>query len=384
MPISPAEINTPGQLIQALLDEKGWSQAVLAIVLGQERSVINRLILNKKSIDAEMALKLEGAFNVAAEQFLDLQKSFDLAVARIAARPDPKRETRAHLFGGLPITEMIKRGWIEAEDIRDIPRVEAGLLKFFGATSLEEIEILPHAAKKTKVDGSVTPAQLAWLYRVRMIADEMLVGQYSPGAVHSAIGKLSGLLAAPEEARHVPRILAECGIRFVIVESLPSAKIDGVCFWLDDRSPVIGMSLRYDRIDNFWFVLRHELEHVIRLHGRDDGSNRMMFDAELEGERAGVGEGIPVEERVANGAAANFCVPMKSMDSFIARKTPFFAERDILGFAKTLNIHPGLVAGQLGHRTGKFERFRKHLVKMRAIVCPRSNGRWMGRCSARR
>ena len=47
-------------------------------------------------------------------------------------------------------------------------------------------------------------------------------------------------------------------------EALPSSKIDGVCLWLDQHSPVIGMSLRFDRIDNFWFVLGHEIEHALK------------------------------------------------------------------------------------------------------------------------
>ena len=80
-------------------------------------------------------------------------------------------------------------------------------------------------------------------------------------------------------------ILAESGVRFVIVEALPQAKIDGVCFWLDKQAPVIGLSMRYNRIDNFWFVLRHEIEHVLKGHGRDAPEG--MIDAELEGDRAG-------------------------------------------------------------------------------------------------
>jgi len=184
--------------------------------------------------------------------------------------------------------------------------------------------------------------------------------------VRAAIGKLNGLLRSVEEVRKVPRFLAEAGVRFVIVESLASAKIDGVCFWLNDMAPVIGMSLRLDRIDNFWFVLRHELEHVLRGHGRA----QWMIDAELEGERAGTGENVPEEERVANAAAANFCVPEEQLERFIARKSPFFADRDILGFANFLELHPGLVAGQLQHRTRRFDRFRKHLVKIRSVVVP--------------
>ena len=361
-----ADAKTPGQLIKALLEDKGWTQSVLAVVLGLDRAVVRRMVADERPIEASMALKLADIFGVPAEVFFDLQKNYQLGVARVAEQHDPALKTRAALFGSLPIAEMIKRGWLEAENMRDVRRVEVALVKFFGVKSVDEIEILPHAAKKTNVADDVTPPQLAWLYRVKQIANDMLVPRYSPVAVEAAIDKLRGLLSAAEEARKVPRILAECGIRFVIVESLTSAKIDGVCFWLNDFSPVIGLSMRHDRIDNFWFVLRHECEHVIRRHGRDVAA----VDAELEGERAGTGSGIPEEERVANEAAADFCVPRKKMEKFINVKTPVFAERDILGFAKTLKIHPGLIAGQLQHKTGRYDRFRDHLVKIRSIIAP--------------
>ena len=298
---------------------------------------------------------------------MDLQKNYDLAKARIAARPDPKRTDLAYLYGGLPIAEMVKRGWLNIDDIHIIPSVEEELMKFFGVDSLEKIEILPHAAKKTQTsEQDPTPAQIAWIYRVKEIASEMLVARYSDSSLRTAIANLGRLRHAAEEVRKVPRILTECGIRFVIVESLPSSKIDGVCFWLNEVSPVIGMSLRHDRIDNFWFVLRHELEHVARRHGQI----KMMLDTNLEGERAGTGENVSEEERVANDAAANFCVPYDTMQAFLARKSPFFNERDILGLARTLQIHPGLVAGQLQHNTRRYDRFRQHLVKVRSIVSP--------------
>jgi HTH-type transcriptional regulator/antitoxin HigA len=358
---------TPGQLIRQLLDEKGWTQRLLAVLLGVEETLVNKLTTDKRPVDAPMALMLSEVFSEPPERFLDLQKSLDLQLARIMVAPDPRRSTRARLFGNLPVAEMIKRRWLDdVEDIRETARVEAALAKFFHAPSFEEIELLPHAPKKTNVAETVTPPQLAWLYRVMQIAEDMLVPRYSPVAVEAAVSKLSNLLASAEEARKVPRILGEAGIRFVIVESLTSAKIDGVCFWLNDLSPVIGMSMRFDRIDNFWFVLRHELEHVLRRHGRDVAA----VDAELEGERAGTGAGVPDEERVANEAASDFCVPRKKMEKFFNVKYPTFAERDILGFAKTLNIHPGLIAGQLQHRIGRYDRFRDHLVKIRSIVAP--------------
>ena len=360
-----AGYHTPGQLIAEILDAREWTQATLAIVLGTSRATINKILAGKQPLDADMALTLGGLLDIAPERLMLIQQRYELAQARLIARPNPGLTTRAHLFGKLPISDMIKRGWIDVDDMRDVPKVEAALARFFGAKSVDEIEILPHAAKKTDVVGDVTPVQLAWLYRVKEITNEMLVPKYSHSAARGALAKLSALLSAPEETRKVPRILAECGIRYAIVESLPGAKIDGVCFWLKD-SPVIAMTMRYDRIDNFWFVLRHELEHVLQEHGR----TAIMLDANLEGERAGVGDGVAVEERMANEAASNFCVPQVEMDRFIARKAPIFAERDILGFARTLHVHPGLIAGQLQRRTARYDRFRGHLVKVRSSVSP--------------
>lgn len=355
---------TPGQYLRALLEDRGWSQRLLGIVLDVDETGVNKMVCDRRPITAETAVILGEVFDVDADEFLRRQKDFDLAKARFKVQPDPAREHRARLFGTLPVSEMIKRGWIDADDIRDVKAVEKELARFFGVERAEDIEILPHAAKKTHVEADVTPPQLAWIYRVKQIADETLVGPYSPVGVRAAVKKLDALLGAPEEARKVPRILAECGIRFVIVETVKSANIDGVCFWLDEKSPVIGMTLRYDRIDNFWFVLRHELEHVIRLHGQET----IALDAELEGKSAGCGPSIPEQECVANKAAADFCVPQDKLQMFISRKEPVFAERDVLAFARMLDVHPGLIVGQIQRHTGRYNLHREYLAPVRSIV----------------
>jgi|SRR5579862_1818748 len=366
MDLENQTFRTPGQLIEALLTERGWHKRTLAVVLAVSEATITRLTGDKQPVDARLAVVLEEVFGVPADRFLSLQKEFELAQARIAVQPDPDRATRALLYGDLPVAEMIKREWLVADSVRDTRKVEMGLMRFFGVNRLEDIEILPHAAKKTSVNTPATASQLAWLYRVKQIASQMLVAPYSPQAVRTAIGKLRTLTVSPEATEKVPRILAECGIRFVIVETLSSAKIDGVCFWLNDQSPVIGMSLRFDRIDNFWFVLRHELEHVLQLHGRSSA----MLDAELEGERAGTGATVFEEERVANQAAQDFSVPTSTLHAFIARKAPVFAERDLIGFARLMKVHPGIIAGQLQHATGRYDRFRNHLAKVRTFIIP--------------
>lgn len=361
-----SDFRTPGQLIQALLTKRGWTKRTLAIVLGVGESTVTKIVAGRQEVDADFALVLEEVFGEPAERFLALQKDFDLARARIVAKPDLDRANRALLYGDLPVAEMIRRGWINAETVRDTKKVQTELVRFFGVNRLDDIEILPHAAKKTEVYAPATPAQLAWLYRVKQIASDMLVAPYSPQAVQAVVPKLRAQLMSVEGPAKVPRIMTECGIRYVLVESLPTAKIDGVCFWLNDHSPVIGMSLRFDRIDNFWFVLRHELEHVIQRHGLVAA----MLDAELENERAGTGADVPHEERVANEAAQEFCVPRAQLDAFMARKDPFFSVPDLIGFARLLKIHPGILAGQLQRKTGRYDRFRDYLAKVRAIISP--------------
>jgi HTH-type transcriptional regulator/antitoxin HigA len=363
---SMQDYKTPGQLIEALLEQKGWTQRTLGVVLDKADTTINRLISGKASVDAETALMLEEVFAVPAEDFLRLQKGYDLAQARIVMRPDPSRAVRATLYGDLPLAEMIKRGWISAESIRDTENVDKGLIRFFGVNRAEDIEVLPHAAKKTAVNTEATPAQIAWLYRVKQMANGIFTKPYSKQALIAALPKLKALAVSPEGVAQVPRILADCGVRFVVVETLPAAKIDGVCFWLNQNAPVIGLTLRFDRIDNFWFVLRHEIEHVLQGHGMSS----VVLDAGLEGERAGTGPDVNDEERQANQAAQDFLVPVHQMDAFIARKAPFFSERDLLGFAKIMKVHPGIVAGQLQRQTNRYDRFREHLAKIRANILP--------------
>jgi HTH-type transcriptional regulator/antitoxin HigA len=351
----------PGQLIEQLLEARGWSKRVLAMVLDIDESVLSKVIAGKRDIDAALALSLGEVFETDPAEFLDLQQAYDLAKARLVTKPDPRRAVRARLFGGLPVAEMIRRGWMDVDDAKDVVAVEAALATFFGAKSADEIVVPPHAAKKTSPGKDTSMVQTAWLTRVRAIAQEMLVPRFSVASARAALSTLKPLLGTAEEARQAPRILAEAGIRFVLVEALPGAKIDGVCTWLDD-APVIALSLRHDRVDNFWFVLRHELEHAICGHGK----TATVVDVELDKPDL---DASP-DEQLANTAAAEFCVPQVSLRQFIARKSPYFAERDIIGFAKTHQVHPGLVAGQLQYQTKRYDRFRTHQVKIRTIVAP--------------
>jgi HTH-type transcriptional regulator/antitoxin HigA len=186
----------------------------------------------------------------------------------------------------------------------------------------------------------------------------MQVPAYSETTLREALGRLEALMSEPEETRHVPRILDECGVRFVVVEPFAGSNIDGVCFWLNSWQPVVGMTLRYDRIDNFWFVLRHELEHVLK---RD-----AALDTDLTPRSSAVRE----QEKLADDAAASFGVTEEILDSFIRRVDPLYSERRVVAFALKNGVHPGIVVGRLQYRLGRFNFLRKYLVGIREHVAP--------------
>lgn len=353
-------VQHPGYYIREEMEERGWLQRDLAFILGVSEQSVTMILTGKRGISADMAKALGGAFDVSPEFFANLQKSYDLSKA---AEPNPGIAFRARVQSCYPIREMIKRGWLE-DTTPDL--MKAQLAEFFEVEDGDEIPYLAHAAKKSKYEeAEIPPVQLAWLFRVRRIAKSVSAPAYSAERLRETLARLESLTVTPEEAGNVPGLLFECGVRYVLVEPLPQGGIDGVCLWIDAHSPVIGMSIRFDRIDNFWFVLRHEIEHVLCGHGQEEA----ILDS-LEGQRASTESSIPIEERIANAAAAEFCVPQSTLESFIARNGSFFLDRDVTALARSIGRHAGIVAGQLQRRLNRYDLWRQLLVRVRQHVVP--------------
>lgn len=356
----PAEVFPPGEFLRDELEARDWTQTEFADILGRPVRLVNEIIAGKRGITPQTAKEIAAALGTSPEFWLNLEAAYQLS--RTTDVPD-RIAKAAQIRAQFPVREMIKRGWIE--DSENVRVLEAQVKRFYRINDLNERPRLAHAAKKSAEIsnyGDLSPAQEAWLYRVNQIAAAMQVPRYSEEALRNALPRLHALMSEPEEVRHVPAMLEECGVRFVVVEPFPGSKIDGVCFWLDASpwSPVIGLTLRLDRIDNFWFVLRHEIEHVLR----KDAS----LDNDLDPSADPTATGLPEQERFANEAAADFCVPTQRMEGFIARTHPLYSEQRVIGFARTVGVHPGIIVGQIQKRTGRWDLLRKHLAKIRDII----------------
>lgn len=359
-----AEVFPPGEFIKEELEERRWTQSDLAEILGVYPSVVNEIIMGKRSITPETAKGLGDAFGTGAQFWMNLDSAYQLSKVKTG---DDSVRRRSKLYEKFPVKDILKRQWIEPSENIDV--LEKGFLNFFGITSLEEKPFFAHAARKSisnlSAYESVTPAQWAWLCRARQLAYAVSVDRFSDSAFVNALQQLRLLLPNAEEIRKVPRILASAGIRFLVIEHLAGTKIDGVCFWLDDSSPVVALSLRYDRIDWFWHTLMHELNHVENREGKDTP----VVDTELVGDQVTVFNEKPENEKRADRFACEFLIPKSELDSFIARMKPLYPKQRIELFARRINVHPGIVVGQLQFRKEiSYKHSREILENIRSIV----------------
>jgi HTH-type transcriptional regulator/antitoxin HigA len=361
-PNTVAQVFPPGEFIKEELEARGWTQDDLADILGRHRATVSAIVNGKREISADIARDLGIAFGTSPQYWMNLETSYRLFSE---THSNESVARKANLFGKAPVKEMIRRNWINGSD--DLSVLEKSVRDFFEIKSLDdEPEIMPHAAKKSTPYGSATPAQIAWLYRAKKIARGVHAAQFSSKSLVETQTKLKQLLANPEDVRHVPKTLAEGGIRLLLIEPLPQTKIDGICFWLNETSPVIALALRYDRLDHFWYLLGHECGHVSR---KDGLRGNPYLDINLVGDDAVSPEDKPQAEIEADEFAQGFLVDQTELDKFIARTRPLYSKQKIRNFAMRIGVHPAIVLGQLQHRREvEWSHSREMLVKVRELA----------------
>lgn len=355
-----AEAFHPGEFLRDELEARAWSQVEFAEIIGRPVQFVNEVIAGKRGITPETAKAFGAALGTSAEFWMNLDTAYQLWKT---APVSPRVAQQAELRSRYPLRDMTRRGWIEASE--DTQVLESRLLRYFEIKSLHERPRLVYAAKQSGDPDAVSSLQSAWLYRVKHLAESLPAVPYAKRALLNLLPELAALRKSVEDLRLIPALLAKAGVRLVIVEPLPSSKIDGACLWLGPSAPVVGLSLRFDRIDNFWFVLRHELEHVLN----EDGKDLPVVDSNLEA-GAAESESVSRAERKANLAAAEFCVPQKLLERFVSEAEPPFSRQTVLAFADRLGVHPGLVVGQLQQRLGRYDLFRPLLVPIRSVITP--------------
>ena len=150
----------------------------------------------------------------------------------------------------------------------------------------------------------------------------------------------------------LPHILAENGIILIYEPSFRGMKLDGVVFRLENGNPVIGMSLRYPRLDYFWFTLMHELAHIhLHLNRLDEP----IFD-DLD-----MNDSDTIEVQ-ANRLAKSSFIPR----SIWRNCAPKYQKSDevLIKFSEEIGIHPAIVAGMLRKEENSYTMYSRIVNKI--------------------
>jgi HTH-type transcriptional regulator/antitoxin HigA len=193
-------------------------------------------------------------------------------------------------------------------------------------------------------------ALLAWTARVLIQAkEECCPSEYNPGTVTKDFLKEVARLSLYDQGPLLAKeFLKKNGIVLIIQTHLPKTSLDGGSMLTDAGRPVIGLTIRYDRIDNFWYTLIHELSHVAKhLKNAED-----VFIDDLYTES----KDDPKEkeaDRITRGTFIPRSIWVRS-DAYLRRSSSAIKK-----LAKELRIHPAIVAGRIRWDTGNFLLFNE-------------------------
>lgn len=346
----------PIEAILFRMDQQNLTQKDLVPYIGSA-SKVSEVLSRTRPLSLSMIRRLHRGLDIPADVLImenDLHEAVDLA-------QDPPLD-----YTKFPLQEMHKRGLIQAarHGASELKLYAEELVqKFFRSISPNKNE--PSALLRASMaqNGSRTMDQYALLVWKMCILGKAraqpLQGIYQDGLINEAwLRDLVKLSAFEQGPRLAQQYLNHHGIALVIEPHFDKTYLDGAAM-LDGPLPIIGMTLRHDRLDNFWFVLLHELMHV-----QKHLSPERTFLADNLDDKIQAAES---QEKEADAGAAEALIPAQIWNQHAVATTHL--HDDALKLARQLQIHPAIVAGRVRKEAGDW-RLLSGLISSAGKVAP--------------
>lgn len=331
----PVEPPDPIDAILFRMEEKGLKRADLVPYFGTS-SRVSEVLGRKRPLTVQMIRALSLGLGLSADTLIGL-----------ATTESTERKGEID-WSKFPVREMAKRGWLESlatksktavEDVVKSFIAEAGLQ--FGAASF----------RRTLAGEANSPttqyALYAWLARViqKARSKKSTLGVFDKSILSAGfLRELAQLSWSDRGPLLAVEYLEKHGIAVVVEPHLKGTLLDGAALNDIDGTPIVGITLRHDRLDNFWFTLLHEVAHLWKHVGTDEA---FLDDLDTSSEDR--------REAEANRLAKEAFIPRmlwKRSDAFIAP-----SKESIDKLSRELKIHPSVIAGRLRRETGNYRVF---------------------------
>lgn len=328
----PASVKDIGQALIEARIAQGLSQRMLADRLGMKEQQIQRY-----EQERYQAASLGRLAEVAEALQLDLVAFFESKNLSHIDRVAPNLRAGFDV-SRLPLKEMKARGWLDrillpaplASSLPDLDLAAAFVSQALSAQSLHR----QHVRSGSSQDKY---ALLAWKAQVlHQARREIQEGDYPPFSGEGLVASLVEASTQPDGPVEAIAILKTHGIVLILERHLTGTHLDGAAMTLNGQFPVIGLTLRHDRLDNFWFTLLHELGHIF-LH-RDKGLSDGFFDEESAPSQDDL-------EKEADAFAESAFISNEVWRKSFVRFTK--AKEQVLQFAKERKVSSAVVAGRI-------------------------------------
>ena len=327
----PIELPDPIAAIQFRMEQEGLVNKDLIPFIGSSAKV-SEVLSGKRDLTLSMIRALHKHLGIPAEVLIQEPGG---------TIPE---DVEGLDWSRFPAVEMAKRGFIKAtKNVKENgERLLRDLISRAGG-----IEVAAPLCRKS--DGARRNAKMdsyalaGWCMYVLAEANRAKPKKaYRKGTITRAflreVAKLSAFEDGPKRAQNC---LDEHGIVLIMAPHLSNTYLDGAAMLLKDGTPVIGMTLRYDRLDNFWFCLLHELSHVA-CHLTKGGDCLFVDDFDLRA------KDDDAREREADEWAEEALIPWKDWDEHPAQDAPY--PSNVLSLAQRVGVHPAIVAGRIRWR----------------------------------
>lgn len=354
----------PGYYIADIIEDMGISQNEFATRLGTNTKTLSYLLNGQANVTNDLAKKLATMMGTSPEVWLNLQKTYDQKLIEIQQAKDFDEQAEVMKLVdykyfvdvvGLPSTRLVKEkiaylcSWLKVSDLRIMIKPDFLVNFRTGINKVSEKNLLNSRA---------------WIQTAINFSNKIETKPYNADLLKSYLPEIRSMtIQAPEV--FLPRmreIFSECGVAFVLLPNLKNSGVNGAVKWIDEDRVVLAMNNRRLDADIFWFSLFHEIKHVLQR------KVKTVFVSYSENEKIEVNKQL---EEEADNFATNYLIPATELRKFAPSK--YTSDAEIVAFANSIGVHPGIVAGRLQHegilqpnRCSKFK--EKYEIKINYIA----------------
>lgn len=329
----------PGYYIAEIIEDMEMNQAEFALRMGTTTKTLSKLVNGQANLSNDLAKKLSVMMGTSVDVWLNLQTAYDQKLIEIEQAKD--FDAQADI-----VAEIDYKYFVDVVGLSSTKNIREKISNLCGFFNISDLRVLLQpdflvnfrSARTVTSEKNVINSR-AWIQTAMNIAKGIHTDSYNPEKLKAYLPELRAMTLQKPEVFYprMKEIFAECGVAFVLLPHLKNSGVNGAVKWVNEGRVVLAMNNRGLNADKFWFSLFHEIKHVfqhkIKTTFVSSAKEMMDMNDKLESE--------------ANLFAKDYLIPPEDFKRFTP--TTYTSDNEIIAFAESIGIHPGIVVGRLQH-----------------------------------